>query len=80
MDEEIMWFVRCANGKWTVEETEEVAKNDFWIMGSIGRSGIPEVAGFVAATCENEATVKACKALMDIFSAANRAPLPVRFD
>ncbi len=80
MADEVMWYVSYADGKWTVEEEQDATEKDFCVAANIGIFDGPEVSGFVLASCENEATQKACKALMDIFSAANRAPLPVRFD
>lgn len=79
MADEILWYVRYADGKWKVQEAENATNDDIWIEARNVDNG-PKIAGIVLADCENEATQKALEAILDILAEARKAPLPVRFD
>ena len=78
MADETMWYVKYTDGKWKVNEVADMRSDNSWIRAVNGKGGV-NVFGFVLATCENEATQKACEAILDIYSEARRVPLPVQF-
>jgi len=84
--ESTKWHVRFGNGKWDVEEYDEFRKRIFfeeeeptevqYIMAVAGGSD-NTIEGVVWASCENDAVMTACNILRDMYSEANRAPLPI---
>lgn len=77
MKDEVMWFVRYTDGKWEVEEAEGVTSDDVWVGATTNGENGTEVMGYIPATCENDAVMTACHILRDMYSEANRAPLPI---
>lgn len=76
MADETMWYVKYTDGEWKVNEVADMRSDNAWIRAVNGKGGV-SVFGFVLATCENDAVMTACQILRDMYSEANRAPLPV---